>query len=575
MIKYKRFHLNKVAIVLLLVTILPLFLLNQPSFSAATINQVDVGLYFGATQQKTLEFSSETGFDFGTMENGAFITLLDLSGYEKLVFTKDVFHLQIGGTYSSYDDVMLHYMDVLGKHPEAFMVLDEGWRVYHGDYSSSNDALTALNALKSVQSDIQAAVIEPDANRVVVGDGARTLFAYDSNERESIFKTAVFTLNGTKYRNSFILKRLTGSDFTVINRVTLSEYLYGVLPKELGGGWPLETLKAQAIAAKNFVLSAPNKFAAYGFDVCATVNSQVYGGYSVEHPSTNLAVDETAGLVLTYEGKIIPLYYHSHSGGITDNSENVWSSALPYIKSTVDLYSIGYVNTDWSATLNKSQIESSLIANGYNIGSLKSIKILERFPSGRVAKVAFEGNMTTATLEKDKIRAVLGSTQIKSLLFTFDASHSKTSAVLLDLAKTESWLTGAFNMPTSSGSTITASTQNKPVLMRTESGVFGEFLDENNLLIKDANGEKRVTVNRQNLLKATDIYATLAITAPYVFKNSEVFDISGGDVVFYGHGYGHGLGMSQWGARKMADLGKTYEEILLYYYQGTQLAKLQ
>ena len=105
--------------------------------------------------------------------------------------------------------------------------------------------------------------------------------------------------------------------------------------------------------------------------------------------------------------------------------------------------------------------------------------------------------------------------------------------------------------------------------------MFAKFIDDSKLLIVDGDGEKQVTVNRQNLLMATDIYSNLKITTPYTFKSTEVFDISGGSVVFYGHGYGHGLGMSQWGARRMAELGKKFDEILLYYYQGSQLSKLQ
>lgn len=567
---------------------------NGASF-ATPKTQVDVGLIFGANNQFPLGVTSEYGFVFGVLEGETFEAYLDLSSYKNLIIYKDGFyepsgrnlvttgqsyysnnqvkpgyHIQVGDQYANYDEVMAKFLTISPYVSDAYLVYDKGWRIFSGFFINSTDAIAGLNSLKQTLTDVKLIVADPNPSRVIIGTKDQVIFSYDSAEKTFGFKSPIFELNGIKYRNSFIVKRLPGSDFTFINRVTISEYLYGVLPREISGNWPPEVIKAQAIASRNYVLSAPAKFAAYGFDVCSTINSQVYGGFSVEHPNSNAAVDQTEGQVLTSEGKIVPLYFHSHSGGITDHSENVWSSPLPYIKSTLDLYSLGAVHTDWTLTLNRADIESKLIIAGYNIGGLKTIRIVERAPSGRVIKMEFVGSASMATLSKDKIRSVLGSTVLKSLLFSFDQSTAVTSDRLLKAALTNDMSivgSGKVDAPVNNQSIV-------PKMMLSNAGIYGKFIDGNQLLITENNSEKTIAVDKNALSRATDIYTTPEqILVPYLYSNTESFDMSSGSVIFYGHGYGHGLGMSQWGAKKMAEMGKTYEEILLFYYNGTKLIK--
>ena len=412
-------------------------------------------------------------------------------------------------------------------------------------------------------------VTDPNPSSVIVSVNDKVLFSFDSTEKEFIFSTQIFEVGAIKYRGSFLVKRLPGSDFTFINRVTLSEYLYGVLPKEMSGDWPIEALKAQAIAAKNYVIMSGTKYAAFGFNVDNTTNSQVYGGYSAEKPNSNRAVDETNGYVLTSVGEIVPLYYHSHSGGITDNSEYVWNAALPYIKSTLDPYSIGYPNTDWSATINRSDIEQRLIIGGYSIGSLKTINIIERAPSGRVTKLEFVGSISKATLVKDKIRYVLGSAGLKSSLFSFDAGTAVTN---IERAKAG---TSASNSANTATTTPASSNQSiAPLVMTTNAGIYGNYIDSNTLSIVEGGQTKTKVMDKSALRSATDIYTSAPQTSvPYMYNSTESFDMSSGSVIFYGHGYGHGLGMSQFGAKKMAEMGMTFEEILSFYYKDTQLLK--
>ena len=393
------------------------------------------------------------------------------------------------------------------------------------------------------------------------------MFAFDSRESEYLFKTTVFTLNDVKYRNSFIIKRLSNSDFTFINRVTMPEYLYGVLPKEASESWPIEALKAQAVASKNFALTIGSKYIAYGFDVDATVNSQVYGGFSVEKPRCNQAVDETNGYALAYQGELIPMYFHSSSGGITDNSENVWSGTLPYLRSTTDFYSLGAPNTDWSAKLNKADIEAKLIQSGYNVGSLTQVKILSRAESGRVLEFEFVGNLGKATVTKDKIRSVLGASVIKSTLFSFDPNTAITdvAAIKAGAVAQDTNLTVQVNLGENGA---------MPKVALNIDPTYG-VLSNSELSFYQSGAVTNKKVDKNALMASDDIYQTkVQLSKPYLYNSTESFDITDGYVVFYGHGYGHGLGMSQWGAKAMADLGFNYEAILKYYYKDTELIQL-
>lgn len=578
--------------------ILLLTIFNQSNTSSFALDsgRVDVGIIFGANNQFPIGVTSAQGFVFGSEVDTTFTPILDLSNYTSLTIYKDGYyesgsqnlvttpqgyyansqvmggyHLQIGTVFATYEQALETFVKLSGRIENAYLVYDDGWRIFVGMYVNQLEAESQLNLVVNALPEFGVTITEPNFGRVILMSDNKPVFSYDSSEQEYVFKTMRFTVNSVEYRSDFIVRRFAGSDFTFINRVTVEEYLYGVVPKEMSAGWPLEALKAQAIASRNFVLTASNKYVNYGFDVCNTVNSQVYGGYSAEKPLSNQAVDETAGYALVYDDKIIPMYFHAHSGGITDNSENIWSSELPYIRQTLDLYSIGYPNTDWSVTLNHADIEAKLIIAGYNVGSLKSIEILERYDSGRVAKMSFVGTLSTATIAKDKIRSVLGSSSVKSLLFSFDPSTAVTD--LSTIGNVTSTNANTNNTP--SGSSVSAGSQAiTPVVVRTNAGIYATFVDSSHLTIVENGKTTTVSIDKSALRNAKDIYTSTAnISVPYVYSNSESFDMSSGNVILYGHGYGHGLGMSQWGAKKMAEEGKTFEEILLYYYKDTQLVR--
>ena len=134
------------------------------------------------------------------------------------------------------------------------------------------------------------------------------------------------------YRGHFILYN-DGSGLTVINELPLEQYLQGVVPSEMPSSWEMEAHKAQAIAARSYAMANLGKRAKYGYDLKDTPEDQAYGGASAERTNTNKAVTDTSGIVIIYDGKIIPAYYSASAGGQTRSSGQVWTKDLAYLKS--------------------------------------------------------------------------------------------------------------------------------------------------------------------------------------------------------------------------------------------------
>ncbi len=147
--------------------------------------------------------------------------------------------------------------------------------------------------------------------------------------------SAFIEVDGRPYRGYLQLAVNPSNELTIVNVLNLEDYLRGVVPAELSpDAFPeKEALKAQAIAARTYAVKRRGQFVAEGYDLCATPACQVYRGVSAERPLSNDAVSETAGEVLTYDGQPIDALYTSTCGGRTENAENIFSEAKPYLVS--------------------------------------------------------------------------------------------------------------------------------------------------------------------------------------------------------------------------------------------------
>lgn len=147
-------------------------------------------------------------------------------------------------------------------------------------------------------------------------------------------KDAPVRFNEKPYRGRIeVFTNLRGS-LTVVNELGLEDYVRGVVANELSpGGYPaIEALKAQAVAARTYALKNRGQFIAQGFDILPTTRSQVYRGLTSENPLSTRAVDETRGMVATFNGEPINALYTSTCGGRTEDSENIFNQAIPYLR---------------------------------------------------------------------------------------------------------------------------------------------------------------------------------------------------------------------------------------------------
>ena len=274
---------------------------------------------------------------------------------------------------------------------------------------------------------------------------------------------------------------------TVINYVNIEDYVKGVIPYEYSTSWPAETLKAAAITARNYAVSSDwSTYSAFGFDI--TNKSQVYYGRGEARSesyfsATDSAVDATAGVYLTYSSggvnRLCTTYYHSSSGGATEDSANIWGGDLSYLQGKVDPYeaSASSLASNYTYSITNSRTGSTLkaLASKYGIG----------------------------TIAKDGIQV---------------ETYPDTGNV-------------------------------KRVTVKDTSGYYVEYTGS----------------DRQKFL------SDFGFTA-FSYRYQVTYDANSDTFTCTRYGWGHNVGLSQWGAYAMAkNYGKDYQEILGFYYTGTHL----
>ncbi|MFZ5569987.1 MAG: SpoIID/LytB domain-containing protein [Thermodesulfobacteriota bacterium] len=276
-------------------------------------------------------------------------------------------------------------------------------------------------------------------------------------------------VNGRSYRGDITVSATAGG-LMAVNHVPTEQYLYGVIPGEMPSDWPMEALMAQAVAARTYALYMKEKNERNPYDVAANTVSQVYGGLLAETRRTNRAVDKTRGQVMTHDGRLIAAYYHSNSGGHTEDPRHVWNARIPYLRGIPDRFSNGSTNEDWECFLTYEEITRRLRRCGLGIGKVAQLNLEGKSRSGRNLRVLVVSDKGITPFSSSNFRMTMGENIVKSTLF-----HILPSV---------------------------------------------------------------------------------------------------GGVRLKGRGYGHGVGMSQWGAKQMARLGSNYRDILTYYYHGIQIVSL-
>ena len=216
---------------------------------------------------------------------------------------------------------------------------------------------------------------------------------------------AGLTTGGRSYRGVLEL-RAAGTGVNVINVVNLEQYVRGVVAWESPPSWPIEALKAQAVAARTYAITTSKNGA--GFDQYADTRSQVYGGMNAETPSTDRAVAETSGHVVTYGGAPVVTYFFSTSGGRTENVENVWRGATsPWLRSVSDPFDDSSPKHRWKpAHMTLRQAEQKL--GDLVKGRLRGIRVVQRGASPRIVAADVVGTRGSTRVSGATLRLHFG-----------------------------------------------------------------------------------------------------------------------------------------------------------------------
>lgn len=353
---------------------------------------------------------------------------------------------------------------------------------------------------------------------------------------EALDNNGLFKYEDKLYRGNLRVVA-NGSTSYIINTLDLEYYLYGVVGREIGYNQPLEAAKAQAVASRSFAMAKLNQHNKY-YDIGSDASTQTYGGYTAEiyASSGNIirAVDATKGEIICYRGSPFEGYYHSNAGGHTEDLANVWGGGAPLkgVPSPYDSYveKSGYSSSIYQWQIPYTTAELRDLAERYSgksIGEYRSIEIStldERgnpSASGRVLQATITGSLGEVTVRRDAVRSLLGN--LKSNLFTLDGIVTVSSLYVLDKG------------------------QKTPVLVE----------DVSNLYIR---------VSNSLVAKVAELGGSLVIMGA---RQSAIWGGSSkstGNITICGKGYGHGAGMSQWGAIGMAADGYRYKDILAHYF---------
>lgn len=196
----------------------------------------------------------------------------------------------------------------------------------------------------------------------------------------------------------------TGS-LEVVNAVPVDQYVKGVIPNEMPPSWPLEALRAQALAARSYALSV--QVGAKDFDLYDSTISQVYKGIESETPRTNLAATSTNGQVLMYGGDIAETYFSACSGGHTESAQNVFfGPAVPYLVGVPDPYDYYCPLHTWTLRFSEGQISAKL--RSYLDGRLEKVVITKRGVSPRIVWARLYGSAGVTTVRGDQLASALG-----------------------------------------------------------------------------------------------------------------------------------------------------------------------
>ena len=340
------------------------------------------------------------------------------------------------------------------------------------------DSSIPLNIRESIlpKTKIKGLTLKRLNNKIILSlDSNKDKYYEISNNKSLIIRSSDrrgIWINSKRYSGKINIVFRNNKIF-VINVLGVEKYLNSVVGSEMPHKWHIEALKAQAIASRTYALKKTNNGL---YDIDSTQTNQVYNGLESSTFKTRRAVRETRSLVITYKNKLINALFHSSSGGMTENSEAVWSDPYPYLVTVKD-FDQKNPKIRWNKEVSKSELKEIFPI----IGGIQQIEVLNITETGRIKNLKITGTFGDKVITGKEFRSKLG---LKSTLF-------------------------------------------RPTISE-------DFYDK-----KDLNNQSNIQFQS---------YLTIS-----------------------GMGAGHGVGMSQWGAKYMADKGYKANQILKYFYRGVKI----
>ena len=437
---------------------------------------------------------------------------------------------------------------------------------------------------------------------------------------------------GYQWHGDFVYRRASDGNITVINYVGLEDYVKGVLPYEIDPDWPAEAQKAQAVCARSFALGT-SKHNEY-YELCNTTNCQVYLGANRATEASDAAVDATQGEYLTYNGEQVIGYFFSSDGGATEDAVNVWGGDYPYLQGKEDPYET--YDSSWSVTLTAEEIRQKLVSAGYSIGTVANVEVTRRTDTDNVNEVTVTDTTgKQVVIRRDDCRTVFGLDSIRYTI-TPNASANTAAAlpqstsvkiqpsthvVTVDGERVDpqGYNINGYNFyklrdiayilnGTDSQFNVTWDGANNRIVLTDDAAyqeVGGEMTSSVSAAIKNVSESDSTIVldgktlsltgyriNGNNYYKIRDVGSALGFSVDFD-PETEIVLIGSANAgqddtqddpkdetpitnaasyTFNGSGWGHSVGMSQWGAYGMAQQGFGYEDILKFYFTGIEIA---
>lgn len=219
-----------------------------------------------------------------------------------------------------------------------------------------------------------------------------------------------FLFEGRRYRGSFS----AADSGEIVSVVSLEQYLYSVVAREMPHSWPAAALQTQAIVARTYVLQRSNPVRQY--DLVPSQADQVYTGMDAEKPETTAAVDATAGQVLRFGGGFAQALYSSCCGGHTESSADAWGGTpLPYLSGVPCAYCRTSPWYTWSQKIPLARVQTALASDLQPIGDVARVSLDSPDASGRSRFWTFEGSRNSQRVKAASVRSKLGTRTVPSL----------------------------------------------------------------------------------------------------------------------------------------------------------------